>query len=55
MNKKYILCNMNGEYWSDTWGWYWSRSSAKEFSRGAVIACMRQFKKMGIRCYYEKY
>ena len=52
-NTLYVICNLNGEYWT---GSYWSRSYswAREFSKGAAIACMRQLKKMGYNCYYDR-
>jgi hypothetical protein len=51
-NKLYVICDMDGNYWSGD-GW-WDYADAKKFSIGAAIACMRQLKKMGYNCYYDR-
>lgn len=51
----YRIVNMNGQYWNGArWSsWWWDY---KEFNnKGAVVACMRMLKRMGYKCYYERY
>ena len=53
-NSSYILCDMNGNYLTEYYGWSMNRALARKFSKGAVIACMRELKKLNYRCYYDR-
>jgi len=53
MNTKYIICNRAGEYLSRYGGWSNCRDKARTFSKGSVIVCVRQFRKMGFSFYYD--
>lgn len=52
--KMYVIRDMNGRFWTGgRWGGVFF---AKLFtSVGAVVACMRQLKYCGYRCYYERF
>jgi len=52
-NSLYVLCDLNGNYLTEYYGWSMNRALARKFSKGAVIACMRELKKINYRCYYD--